>query len=75
MTTGATRARLGFVVPSVNTVIEDELREMLPADVSYSCGRVTLGTGDTATPFRGVVLRVDDGQRVALKIVVEQPTT
>lgn len=34
---------------SVNTVIEDELRELLPRDVRYSCGRVTLGTGDTRT--------------------------
>ncbi|MBS2016270.1 MAG: serine/threonine protein phosphatase [Deltaproteobacteria bacterium] len=33
----------------------------------------TIGTGDTATPFRGVVLRVDDGPRIAVKIVVEQP--
>lgn len=49
MSTTSARARLGFVVPSVNTVIEDELRALLPGDVSYSCGRVTLGTGDTAT--------------------------
>lgn len=33
----------------------------------------TIGVGDTATPFRGVVLRVDDGPRIAVKIVVEQP--
>ena len=44
--------RLGFVVPSVNTVIEDELRDLLPRDVRVSCGRVTLGTGDTRTQLQ-----------------------
>lgn len=33
----------------------------------------TIGVGDTATAFKGVVLRVDDGARIALKIVVEPP--
>ena len=43
--TGASAAtkRVGVIVPSVNTVIEDELRTQLPADVSVSNARVTLG--------------------------------
>lgn len=35
--------RVGVIVPSVNTVIEDELRTHLPSDVSVSSARVTLG--------------------------------
>jgi serine/threonine protein phosphatase 1 len=35
----------------------------------------TIGVGETATPFKGVVLRVDGGQRIALKIVVNQAAT
>lgn len=36
----------------------------------------TIGVGETATAFNGVILRVDDGTRVALKIVVaQQPST
>ncbi|MDB4945243.1 MAG: metallophosphoesterase [Labilithrix sp.] len=31
----------------------------------------TIGVGELATPFKGVVLRVDAGQRIALKIVVD----
>jgi len=31
-----------------------------------------IGVGETATPFKGVVLRVDPGRRIAVKIVVEQ---
>ena len=48
-----------------------------PPDVTLKAGTAiegSIGVGDTATPFRGVVLRVDEGRRVALKIVVEQPT-
>jgi len=47
-----------------------------PAEVSLTAGTAvdgTIGVGDTATPFKGIVLRVDDGKRVALKIVVEPP--
>ncbi len=47
-----------------------------PPAVTLAAGTAvdgSIGVGDTATPFRGVVLRVDAGQRVALKIVVEQP--
>lgn len=49
-----------------------------PPDVKLRAGSPvagTIGIGETATPFKGIVLRVDDGKRVALKIVVEQPTT
>jgi len=47
-----------------------------PVDVKLKAGSAvagTIGIGETATPFKGVVLRVDDGKRIALKIVVEQP--
>jgi serine/threonine protein phosphatase 1 len=46
-----------------------------PTEVKITAGTAvngTIGIGDTATPFKGVVLRVDGGQRIALKIVVEQ---
>jgi len=46
-----------------------------PSDVKISAGSSVIGTigvGDVATSFKGVVLRVDGGQRIALKIVVEQ---
>ena len=56
----STRTRLGFIIPSVNTVIEDELRELLPPDVSYSCARVTLGTGDTKTQLAAFETTVPD---------------
>jgi len=45
-----------------------------PPDVKIKAGSSisgTIGVGETATPFKGVVLRVDDGKRVACKIVVE----
>ena len=48
-----------------------------PPDVKLTAGAAiggTIGVGDIATPFRGLVLRVDEGNRVALKIVVEQTT-
>ena len=50
---------------------------MVPIDplvVSLTAGTSVagaIGVGDTATPFKGVVLRVDGGQRIALKILVE----
>lgn len=47
-----------------------------PRDVVISVGtQVTgsIGAGETATNFRGVVLRVDAGRRVAVKIVIDQP--
>ena len=47
-----------------------------PAVVTLLAGTAvdgTIGIGETATAFKGVVLRVDAGQRIALKIVVEQP--
>jgi serine/threonine protein phosphatase 1 len=47
-----------------------------PPDVKIKAGTAisgTIGTGETATAFKGVVLRVDEGKRIALKIVVEQP--
>ncbi len=46
-----------------------------PAQVQLKAGTAitgTIGVGETATAFKGIVLRVDDGQRVALKITVEQ---
>ncbi|HSO37466.1 MAG TPA: metallophosphoesterase family protein [Labilithrix sp.] len=49
-----------------------------PTEVTITAGTPvngTIGVGDTATPFKGVVLRVDGGQRIALKIVVEQAAT
>lgn len=52
-----------------------------PSQGSLSAGMAvngSIGIGATATPFRGVVLRVDDGPRIALKIIVEPqspPTT
>jgi serine/threonine protein phosphatase 1 len=45
-----------------------------PPDVKVRSGTAisgTIGVGETATAFKGVVLRVDDGKRIALKIVVE----
>lgn len=42
----SSRSRLGFIVPSVNTVVEEELRRLLPDDLSYNVARVALGTGD-----------------------------
>lgn len=47
-----------------------------PPDVRVKAGTAisgTIGVGETATSFKGVVLRVDDGKRIALKIVVEPP--
>jgi serine/threonine protein phosphatase 1 len=47
---------------------------VIPPEVMLEAGMAvsgTIGVGDTATPFRGVVLRVDDGRRIALKIQVE----
>lgn len=47
-----------------------------PVEVKLKGGTAvagTIGIGETATAFKGVVLRVDDGKRIALKIVVEQP--
>ncbi|MDB5216860.1 MAG: hypothetical protein JWO86_4787, partial [Myxococcaceae bacterium] len=47
-----------------------------PRDVKIKAGSSisgTIGIGETATPFKGVVLRVDEGQRVACKIVVDTP--
>ena len=47
-----------------------------PPDVKVKAGTAisgTIGVGETATSFKGVVLRVDDGKRIALKIVVEPP--
>jgi serine/threonine protein phosphatase 1 len=35
----------------------------------------TIGVGVTATPFRGIVLRVDSGQRIAMKIQVDPLTS
>ena len=32
----------------------------------------TIGVGDMATAFNGIVLRVDDDKRIALKVVVER---
>ena len=49
-----------------------------PLDVKISAGSPvngTIGVGETATPFKGVVLRVDGGQRIALKIVVDAAAT
>jgi len=46
-----------------------------PADVLFSVGSTVMGSigvGDTATRFRGVVLRIDDGKRIAVKIVLDQ---
>jgi hypothetical protein len=34
-----------------------------------------IGVGTTATAFKGVVLRIDDGPRIALKIIVQPPAT
>ena len=45
-----------------------------PPDVKVRAGSSisgTIGVGEMATPFKGIVLRVDDGKRVACKIVVE----
>ena len=45
-----------------------------PGEVAFAAGAAlsgTIGVGDTATPFKGVVLRVDTGNRIALKIVVD----
>jgi hypothetical protein len=47
-----------------------------PPDVKLKAGTSisgTIGVGETATAFKGIVLRVDDGKRIALKIVVESP--
>jgi serine/threonine protein phosphatase 1 len=47
-----------------------------PRDVKVKPGTHisgTIGIVETATPFRGVVLRVDAGQRIAVKISVDQP--
>lgn len=47
-----------------------------PADVKVKAGTIvsgTIGVGETATAFKGIVLRVDEGKRIALKISVEQP--
>ena len=49
-----------------------------PTEVKVSAGSAvtgTIGVGDMATAFKGVVLRIDAGQRIALKIVVEQAAT
>lgn len=40
--------RLGFIIPSVNTVLEDELRMLLPPDVSFHCCRIPLTGGPEA---------------------------
>lgn len=47
-----------------------------PREVKLSVGEVirgAVGVGELSTPFRGVILRVDDGPRLAVKISVEQP--
>jgi serine/threonine protein phosphatase 1 len=47
-----------------------------PLDVKLAAGTSvngTIGVGETATAFKGIVLRVDGGNRIALKIVVDQP--
>jgi serine/threonine protein phosphatase 1 len=46
-----------------------------PTDVKVKAGSTvtgTIGVGDMATAFNGIVLRVDDDKRIALKVVVEQ---
>ena len=48
-----------------------------PPDVKVRAGTSlegTIGTGDTATAFKGIVLRVDEGKRIACKILVEPLT-
>lgn len=45
------RPNLGVLVPSVNTVIEHDLRWHLPDDVDYTVGRVPLRRSDTAEPL------------------------
>jgi hypothetical protein len=45
-----------------------------PPDVKFRAGASlegTIGIGETATAFKGIVLRVDDGKRIACKIIVE----
>jgi maleate isomerase len=43
--------RVGLVIPSLNVVVEDDLRRELPADVGYHIGRVRLAkTGGRVTP-------------------------
>lgn len=39
--------RAGFIIPSVNTVLEDELRRHFPAGLGYSLARVPLRGGAT----------------------------
>ncbi len=49
---------------------------MVPVDPDHVAVRAgegiegSIGFGDSATPFRGVVLRVDEGKRIAVKISV-----
>jgi len=48
-----------------------------PPDVKFKAGASlegTIGIGETATAFKGVVLRVDDGKRIACKIYVDPLT-
>ena len=42
---GGVRARAGFIVPSVNTVIEDDLRRVMPHWLGCHTARVSLGSG------------------------------
>lgn len=42
---GGVRARAGFIVPSVNTVIEDDLRLVMPHWLGCHTARVSLGGG------------------------------
>ena len=41
---GAVRARLGFVIPSVNTILEEWLPHVLPNDVSMHVSRVPISS-------------------------------
>ena len=45
MTDQAPRSRAGFIVPSVNSVIEDDLRRMMPWSVGCCTARASLGRG------------------------------
>ena len=57
--------------PHAAALRDDQLN---PPDVKFKAGASlegTIGIGDTATAFKGIVLRVDEGKRIACKILVE----
>jgi len=59
----ATRARLGVLVPSGNTVAEPELRAMLPAGVGLFVTRLPL-TGSSETELLAMLETLEAGTRL-----------